>query len=159
MLFSQTPFSSNFDLEHPKVYWFERVQAFMSSFERTIIFPVLTMKLTSDASTLLSNKFGLVVGSLILTMCAVRFLRSAFTNVGLQYCTLLFAHLLFTYDFRGCSEGFIVDLALVAFIICKVCIRFGEICERLVHILFIFCAYCSQVVPVLDEISRQNITA
>lgn len=69
--------------------------------------------LTSD-SVIVIKKLGVLLGSLVLSICALKCLRCSFSQQSNQYNILAFAVLFFQLDYVKCSETFIIDYYLTA---------------------------------------------
>lgn len=75
-------------------------------------------RLTSDSGPLV-EKIGPSLAAFILTLCALKALRSAFSQPHDQYLVLTFAVLLFQIDFPQYSCTFLVDYFITAIILNK----------------------------------------
>ncbi|KAI5694056.1 hypothetical protein M8J75_010034 [Diaphorina citri] len=103
-----------------KIMWFEKMFVYLCFLERNIVYPVLFIASITYDAPLIVNKFGLLGGSLILTVCALKSLRSSFSDPSYQYLILCFSVLLFQYDFGNkVSETFLLDYCLTSIIFCK----------------------------------------
>lgn len=82
--------------------------------ESTIVYPVLILAhLTSDSSELSSN-IGPGLAALVITVCGLKALRSAFSQPHDQFLVLIFAVLIFQVDFPQHSSTFLVDYFITA---------------------------------------------
>ncbi|XP_014242647.1 pecanex-like protein 1 isoform X3 [Cimex lectularius] len=98
----------------PTVMWFEKLYVWLCVLESNIVYPVLMLaRLTSDSSILAAN-MGPGWASLVLTICGLKALRSAFSQPHDQFLVLTFAVLLFQVDFRQYSSTFLVDYFITA---------------------------------------------
>lgn len=103
-----------------KIMWFEKVHVYLSFLERNIVYPVLFIASITYDAPLIVSKFGLLGGSLILTICALKSLRSSFSDPSHHYLILCFSVLLFQYDFGNkVSETFLLDYCLTSIVFCK----------------------------------------
>uniref|UniRef100_A0A8D8UDQ6 Pecanex-like protein n=1 Tax=Cacopsylla melanoneura TaxID=428564 RepID=A0A8D8UDQ6_9HEMI len=103
-----------------KIMWFEKLHVYFCFFERNIVYPVLFIASITYDAPLIVDKFGLLGGSLILTVCALKALRSSFSDPSYQYLILCFSVLLFQYDFGNkVSETFLLDYCLTSIVFCK----------------------------------------
>ena len=59
-------------------------------------------------------------GAFIITICGMKLLRSCFTNTPRQHIILIWTVLFFEYDFRGCSETFLIDYFFMSIFVDKV---------------------------------------
>lgn len=89
---------------------------YLCFFERNVLYPLMFIGcLTSDSVNVI-NKLGVLLGSLVLSVCALKCLRCSFSQQSNQYNILAFAVLFFQLDCVNvkCSETFIVDYYLTA---------------------------------------------
>ena len=59
-------------------------------------------------------------GPLVITVCAMKLLRFAFSNTPKQHLILAFTVLFFKYDLRWASESMLVDLFFISILFVKV---------------------------------------
>ncbi|XP_073980876.1 pecanex isoform X2 [Rhodnius prolixus] len=106
---------SHFEPHHPPtVMWFEKLYVWLCMVESTIVYPVLILAhLTSDSSELSSN-IGPGLAALVITVCGLKALRSAFSQPHDQFLVLIFAVLIFQVDFPQHSSTFLVDYFITA---------------------------------------------
>lgn len=103
-----------------KIMWFEKLHVYLCFFERNIVYPILFIASITYDAPLIVNKFGLLGGSLILTVCALKALRSSFSDPSYQYLILCFSVLLFRFDLGNTvSETFLLDYCLTSIVFCK----------------------------------------
>lgn len=84
--------------------------------------------LTSD-SVIVTKKLGVLLGSLVLSVCALKCLRCSFSQQSNQYSILAFAVLFFQLDYVKCSETFIIDYYFTA-------IAYDKIYEFLLKVIY-----------------------
>lgn len=110
---------------YPRLMWFERVFLWLSIVERYVLLPALFLDVLTHDSPILVAKFGLPFGVLLAVVCGTKAIRASLTNPSSQYLIVIFAKLLFRFDFgkslasRGYSETFLVDYAFVSFLLAK----------------------------------------
>ncbi|CAB0008234.1 unnamed protein product [Nesidiocoris tenuis] len=111
---------THFEPHHPpSVMWFEKLYVWLCVVESNIIYPVLMIgRLTSDSGPL-AKEMGAGYAALILTLCALKALRSAFSQPHDQYLVLTFAVLLFQVDFPQYSSTFLLDYFVTAILLNK----------------------------------------
>ncbi|XP_025412111.1 pecanex-like protein 1 isoform X3 [Sipha flava] len=115
-----------------KIMWFEKVYVYLCFFERNVLYPLMFIGcLTSDSINVI-NKLGVLLGPLVLSVCALKCLRCSFSQQSNQYNILAFAVLFFQSDCVNikCSETFIVDYYLTA-------IAYDKIYEFLLKLQFV----------------------
>ncbi|XP_050525456.1 pecanex-like protein 1 [Daktulosphaira vitifoliae] len=112
-----------------KIMWFEKVYVYLCFFERNVLYPLMFIGcLTSDSVTVV-KKLGTSLGSLILSICALKCFRCSFSQQSKQYNILAFAVLFFQLDYLKCSETFIIDYYLTAKKIYVYTVRKNKIIE------------------------------
>ncbi|XP_016995749.2 protein pecanex isoform X2 [Drosophila takahashii] len=117
-------------LNAPKIMWFEKLYIYLSVLERNVLFPLLAISsLTADAQ-LIVGKFGLPWGTLIVAICALKFVRNAYSDPTNQYLIIIFTVLLFRIDFAMATETFIIDYFFVS-------LAFRKCCDFLLKLQFI----------------------
>ncbi|XP_066911070.1 pecanex-like protein 1 isoform X2 [Clytia hemisphaerica] len=105
--------------EHSKIMWFERLYVILSFVEKNVLYPIVYLSAITQHSDQVAQKFGNLAASFIITICAIKLLRSAFTNTSRQHIILIWTVLFFEYDFRGCSETFLVDYFFMSIFVDK----------------------------------------
>jgi len=65
------------------------------------------------------DKFGPIVASIIITICASKFLCSSFGNTSHQHIILIWTVLFFNFDYHGYSETFLIDFFLMSIFVEK----------------------------------------
>lgn len=122
---------AQFEVREPvKIMWFEKVYVYLCFFERNLLYPVVFLSALTECTPRIVNKFGESVGALIVVVCGLKSLRSAYSDPSTRYLVLVFAVLLFQQDFRGQSETFLVDYFVTG-------IAFAKIYELLLKIRFV----------------------
>ncbi|XP_066601607.1 pecanex-like protein 1 isoform X2 [Prorops nasuta] len=120
-----------FEVREPvKIMWFERVYVCLCFLERNILYPVVFLGALTECSSKIVTKFGESIGALIIVVCGLKSLRSAYSDPSTRYLVLVFSVLFFKLDFRESSETFLVDYFVAG-------IAFAKIYELLLKIRFI----------------------
>ncbi|KAH6924752.1 hypothetical protein HPB50_023787 [Hyalomma asiaticum] len=120
-----------FEVREPaRVMWFEKLQVWMWFIEKNIVYPLLFLSAVSTSTPDIINRFGVAGGCLVLVVCALKCLRSAFNDPSQHFLVLLFTVLFFTYDYRGPSEPFLINYFCCLFV-------FSKVYELLLKISFI----------------------
>lgn len=120
-----------FEVREPaRVMWFEKLQVWMWFIEKNIIYPLLFLSAVSTSTPDIINRFGVAGGCLVLVVCALKCLRSAFNDPSQHFLVLLFTVLFFTYDYRGPKEPFLINYFCCLFV-------FSKVYELLLKISFI----------------------
>ncbi|XP_054257111.1 pecanex-like protein 1, partial [Macrosteles quadrilineatus] len=113
-----------------KVMWFEKLYVYLSYLERNILYPVVFLACLTTDSPVIVRKFGPYVASVIITVCALKCLRSTFSHPPLQYLITAFAVLFFQLDYAAASETFLIDYFITA-------IAFSKTYEFLLKVQFV----------------------
>ncbi|XP_034671388.1 protein pecanex isoform X2 [Drosophila subobscura] len=114
----------------PKIMWFEKLYIYLSVIERNVLFPLLAISSLTADSQLIVAKFGLPWGTLIVAICALKFVRNAYSDPTNQYLIIIFTVLLFRIDFAMATETFIIDYFFVS-------LAFRKCCDFLLKLQFI----------------------
>ncbi|EDW30761.1 GL13332 [Drosophila persimilis] len=114
----------------PKIMWFEKLYVYLSVLERNVLFPLLAISSITADSQLIVEKFGLPWGTLIVSICALKFVRNAYSDPTNQYLIIIFTVLLFRIDFAMATETFIIDYFFVS-------LAFRKCCDFLLKLQFI----------------------
>lgn len=102
-----------------RVMWFEKMFVVLSFFERNVLYPaVILSAVTMDAPDII-KRTGPGTGAVIITVCALKCLRSCYSDTSFQYLILVFAVLFFQHDFAAASETFLVDFFVMSIIFSK----------------------------------------
>ncbi|KAJ1522815.1 hypothetical protein ONE63_001968 [Megalurothrips usitatus] len=102
-----------------RVMWFEKIYVYLCFFERNVLYPAVVLAaVTADAPEIV-KKAGPGFGAIIITVCALKCLRSCYSDTSFQYLILVFAVLFFQLDFASASETFLVDFFLMGIIFSK----------------------------------------
>ncbi|KAL5239767.1 hypothetical protein ACI65C_007177 [Semiaphis heraclei] len=113
-----------------KIMWFEKVYVYLCFFERNVLYPLMFIGCLTSDSVIVVTKLGVLLGSLVLSVCALKCLRCSFSQQSNQYNILAFAVLFFQLDYVKCSETFIIDYYLTA-------IAYDKIYEFLLKLQFV----------------------
>ncbi|XP_017095066.2 protein pecanex isoform X1 [Drosophila bipectinata] len=114
----------------PQIMWFEKLYIYLSVLERNVLFPLLAISSLTADSQLIVAKFGLPWGTLIVAICALKFVRNAYSDPTNQYLIIIFTVLLFRIDFSMATETFIIDYFFVS-------LAFRKCCDFLLKLQFI----------------------
>ncbi|CAN7995463.1 unnamed protein product [Ixodes hexagonus] len=110
-----------FEVREPaKVMWFEKVQVWMWFVEKNFIYPLLFLSALSVSTPDVIQRFGVAGGCVVLVVCSMKCIRSAFNDPSQHFLVLLFASLFFTYDYRGPKEPFLINYFCCLFVFSKV---------------------------------------
>ncbi|KAK2578679.1 hypothetical protein KPH14_012167 [Odynerus spinipes] len=122
---------AQFEVREPvKIMWFEKAYVCLCFIERNILYPIVFLGALTECSSKIVLKFGESIGALIIVICGLKSLRSAYSDPSTRYLVLVFAVLFFKIDFRDLSETFLVDYFVTG-------IAFAKIYELLLKIRFI----------------------
>ncbi|XP_046486198.1 pecanex-like protein 1 isoform X1 [Neodiprion pinetum] len=112
---------TQFEVKEPaKIMWFEKASVCLCFVERNILYPVLFLGALTECSPDIVKKFGEGIGSLIVVICGMKALRSAYSDPSTRYLILVFTVLLFKFDFRDIGETFLVDYFVMGIVFSKV---------------------------------------
>lgn len=104
-----------------QVMWFERTYVYACFVERNVLYPLLFLAaLTADGAQL-AAKWGVPVAALVVVVCGLKGVRSAYADPASQYLIFVFAVLLFAFDFKASSETLLVDYFVMAIVFKKMC--------------------------------------
>lgn len=111
---------------------------YLCFFERNVLYPLMFIGCLTSDSVDVVNKLGVLLGSLVLSVCALKCLRCSFSQQSNQYSILAFAVLFFQSDCVNvkCSETFIVDYYLTA-------IAYDKTYEFLLKVIYNYLFYIS----------------
>ncbi|KZC13014.1 PREDICTED: pecanex-like protein 1 [Dufourea novaeangliae] len=122
---------AQFEVREPvKIMWFEKAYVYLSFLERNILYPIVFLGALTECSSKIVMKFGESIGALIIVVCGLKSLRSAYSDPSTRYLVLIFAVLFFKLDIREFSETFLVDYFITG-------IAFAKIYELLLKIRFV----------------------
>ncbi|KYM94892.1 Pecanex-like protein 1 [Cyphomyrmex costatus] len=122
---------AQFEVREPvKIMWFEKAYVCLCFLERNVLYPVVFLGALTECSSKIADKFGESVGALIIAVCGLKSLRSAYSDPSTRYLVLVFAVLFFQLDFRNLSETFLMDYFVTG-------IAFAKIYELLLKIRFV----------------------
>ncbi|XP_026667841.1 pecanex-like protein 1 isoform X1 [Ceratina calcarata] len=116
--------------EPVKIMWFEKAYVCLCFVERNVLYPVVFLGALTECSSKIVSKFGESIGALIIVVCGLKSLRSAYSDPSTRYLVLIFAVLFFKLDVRDLSETFLVDYFVTG-------IAFAKIYELLLKIRFV----------------------
>ncbi|XP_025602907.2 pecanex-like protein 1 isoform X4 [Athalia rosae] len=112
---------AQFEVKEPaKIMWFEKVSVCLCFVERNILYPVVFLGALTECSPNIVKKFGESIGSLIVVICGMKALRSAYSDPSTRYLVLVFTVLLFKFDFRDIGETFLIDYFVMGIVFSKV---------------------------------------
>jgi len=122
---------AQFEVREPvRIMWFERAYVCLCFLERNVLYPVVFLGALTECSSKIADKFGESVGALIVVVCGLKSLRSAYSDPSTRYLVLIFAVLFFQLDFSNLSETFLMDYFVTG-------IAFAKIYELLLKIRFV----------------------
>ncbi|XP_046664729.1 pecanex-like protein 1 [Homalodisca vitripennis] len=113
-----------------RVMWFEKLYVYLCCFERNILYPVVFLACLTSESPAIVRKVGPYAASIVITICALKCLRCAFSHPPSQYLILAFACLFFQLDYAAASETFLIDYFVTA-------IAFSKTHEFLLKVQFV----------------------
>ncbi|XP_064488891.1 pecanex-like protein 1 isoform X2 [Ornithodoros turicata] len=110
-----------FEVREPaRVMWFEKMQVWMWFIEKNLIYPLLFLSALSVGTPEIISHFGVTGGCVVLVVCSMKCLRSAFSDPSQHYLVLVFTTLFFKYDYRGPQEPFLINYFCCLFMFSKV---------------------------------------
>ncbi|CAL1678982.1 unnamed protein product [Lasius platythorax] len=122
---------AQFEVREPvRIMWFEKAYVCLCFLERNVLYPVVFLGALTECSSKIADKFGESVGALIVVVCGLKSLRSAYSDPSTRYLVLVFAVLFFQLDFSNLSETFLMDYFVTG-------IAFAKIYELLLKIRFV----------------------
>ncbi|XP_024868080.1 pecanex-like protein 1 isoform X1 [Temnothorax curvispinosus] len=122
---------AQFEVREPvRIMWFEKAYVGLCFLERNVLYPVVFLGALTECSSKIADKFGESVGALIVVICGLKSLRSAYSDPSTRYLVLVFAVLFFQLDFSNLSETFLMDYFVTG-------IAFAKIYELLLKIRFV----------------------
>ncbi|KAI6650492.1 Pecanex-like protein 1 [Oopsacas minuta] len=130
--------SKEYSLDHEvrkdaKIMWFERVHVWLEITERFILYPLVFLEAMVNSAYPLQSTFGNIGAGIVLSIAAMKVIRNAYCETGIQYIYLLFTYLFFQFDYPQLSNGFLLDYYVLSFLVAKV----FELKYKL-HFLFIY---------------------
>ncbi|XP_034952503.1 pecanex-like protein 1 isoform X2 [Chelonus insularis] len=112
---------AQFEVREPvKIMWYEKVYVCLCFIERNILYPLVFLGALTECSSKIVEKFGESVGALIIVICGLKSLRSAYADPSSRYLVLVFSVLFFRIDYKNLSETFLVDYFIAGIIFAKV---------------------------------------
>ncbi|XP_012226316.2 pecanex-like protein 1 isoform X2 [Linepithema humile] len=122
---------AQFEVREPvRIMWFEKAYVCLCFLERNVLYPIVFLGALTEYSPKIADKFGKSVGALIVVMCGLKSLRSAYSDPSTRYLVLVFAVLFFRLDYSHLSETFLMDYFVTG-------IAFAKIYELLLKIRFV----------------------
>ncbi|XP_017881660.1 pecanex-like protein 1, partial [Ceratina calcarata] len=106
--------------EPVKIMWFEKAYVCLCFVERNVLYPVVFLGALTECSSKIVSKFGESIGALIIVVCGLKSLRSAYSDPSTRYLVLIFAVLFFKLDVRDLSETFLVDYFVTGIAFAKI---------------------------------------
>lgn len=91
----------------------------MCFIERNILYPLLFLAALTEEAPKVAEKFGTLLGALIVVVCGLKCLRNSYSDQGSQYLILTFTALFSKYDYSIFQESFLVDYFLMGIIYSK----------------------------------------
>ncbi|XP_053700962.1 pecanex-like protein 1 [Synchiropus splendidus] len=103
------------------VMWFEKLHLWLLLLEKNVLYPLVVLnELSRGAETLAGpRKLDREWGALVMTVAALKLLRSSFSSPTFQYVTFLFTVLFFSFDCRHLSETLLLDLFVMSVVFSK----------------------------------------
>ncbi|XP_022112780.2 pecanex-like protein 1 isoform X1 [Pieris rapae] len=114
---------AQFEVTEPaRLMIFEKIFVYVCFLERNLLFPAVVIAATTQDAPAIAEKYGDALGALIISVCALKCLRNAYSDPESQYLIIVFAVLLFQLDLgaQNISETFLVDYFIMAIIFNKV---------------------------------------
>lgn len=124
---------AQFEVREPvKIMWFEKVYVCLCFLERNILYPIVFLGALTECSSKIVEKFGESIGALVIVICGLKSLRSAYADPSSRYLVLIFSILFFNIDYKvqEISETLLVDYFITGII-------FSKIYELLLKIRFV----------------------
>ncbi|KAK0163469.1 hypothetical protein PV327_007144 [Microctonus hyperodae] len=122
---------AQFEVREPvKIMWYEKIYVCMCFLERNILYPIVFLGALTECSSKIVEKFGENIGTLIIVVCGLKSLRSAYSDPSSRYLVLIFSVLFFKIDYKDLSETFLIDYFITG-------IAFAKIYELLLKIRFV----------------------
>ncbi|XP_060530185.1 pecanex-like protein 1 isoform X2 [Cylas formicarius] len=113
-----------------RIMWFERVYVYLCFFERNILYPLVALSALTGDSPKIARKYGTTLGSFVTVICAMKLLRSSYSDQSSQYLIVSFAALFFNYDYAGLVDVFLIQYFLMS-------IAYHKVSEFLLKIQFV----------------------
>ncbi|XP_018017369.2 pecanex-like protein 1 isoform X1 [Hyalella azteca] len=101
-----------------RLMWFEKIYVWLCALEKNLIYPAILICAVTLDGPFIASKHP-TIGALMVVVCGLKGLRSTYSYPPSHFLILAFTKLLFDYDLRGCSEGFLVDFFFMAIIFRK----------------------------------------
>ncbi|CAK1542907.1 unnamed protein product [Leptosia nina] len=114
---------AQFEVTEPaRLMIFEKIFVYLCFLERNVLFPAVVIAATTQDAPAIAEKYGDALGALIISVCALKCLRNAYSDPESQYLIIVFAVLIFQLDLgtQKISETFLVDYFIMAIIFNKV---------------------------------------
>ncbi|XP_067123903.1 pecanex-like protein 1 isoform X2 [Centruroides vittatus] len=116
--------------EAAKIMWFEKAEIWLWFLEKNVIYPLVFLSALTTDSPKIVNSFGLLGGCLVVVICSLKCLRSAFNDPSHHFLVLIFTVLFFKYDYSGPPEPFLINFFVMT-------ILFNKFYEFLLKVRFI----------------------
>ncbi|KAH1026647.1 pecanex-like protein 1 isoform X2 [Dendroctonus ponderosae] len=113
-----------------RIMWYETAYVYLCFFEKNILYPLICVSVLTADSPEIVDKYGVVLGSFIVVVCGMKFLRNAYSNPNCQYLIVIFTTLSYKYDFRTLNLTFLTAYFFVS-------IAFYKLDELLLKIKFV----------------------
>lgn len=113
-----------------KIMWFERVYVYLCFFERNILYPLLVLSVLTEDSPKIADKYGTFLGSCIVVVCGLKFLRNSYSDQNCQYLIVTFTALISKFDYQQLEETFLVSYFIIS-------IAYYKIHELLLKVQFV----------------------
>lgn len=81
--------------EQVRIMWYEKIYIYLCFLERNVLYPLVILSALSECAPKITGKFGESVGALIIVVCSLKSLRSAYSETATRYLVLGFSVLLF----------------------------------------------------------------
>ncbi|KAL5275801.1 pcx family protein [Megaselia abdita] len=104
-----------------KIMWFERFVVYFSFIEKNIIYPLVFISALTADSLKITEKFGLDLGTAIITVCALKCVRISYSDTSNQFLILIFTVTFFKYDFVSSNESFLINYFIISLVYRKIC--------------------------------------
>lgn len=116
--------------EAAKIMWFEKAEIWLWFIEKNVIYPLIFLSALTTDSVKIVNNFGLLGGCIVVVICSLKCLRSAFNDPSHHFLVLIFTVLFFKFDYSGPPEPFLINFFVMT-------ILFNKFYEFLLKVRFI----------------------
>ncbi|ENN80228.1 hypothetical protein YQE_03347, partial [Dendroctonus ponderosae] len=97
-----------------RIMWYETAYVYLCFFEKNILYPLICVSVLTADSPEIVDKYGVVLGSFIVVVCGMKFLRNAYSNPNCQYLIVTFTTLSYKYEFRTMNLTFLTAYFFVS---------------------------------------------